>query len=69
MTQIVSHFLEVITRLRMLLRNTTTARAIDQHGVSERIAMAAIDYGYVETADAFVRRTSSQGSINLLRRE
>jgi len=70
MTQIVSHFLEVITRRRRtLLSNTTTARSIDQHSVSERIAMAAIDYGYVETADAFVRRTSSQGSINLPRRK
>ena len=70
MTQIVSHFEEVITQLRrMLPKNTATAQAINQHDVSERIAMAAIDYGYVETADAFVRRTSSQGSINLPRRK
>jgi hypothetical protein len=56
MTQIVSHFEEVITQLRrMLPKNTATAQAINQHDVSERIAMAAIDYGYVETADAFVR--------------
>jgi hypothetical protein len=56
MTRIVSHFEEVITQLRrMLPKNTATAQAINQHDVSERIAMAAIDYGYVETADAFVR--------------
>ena len=56
MTQIVSHFEEVITQLRhMLPKNTATAQAIDQHESWEQIAMKAINDGYVESADAFVR--------------
>lgn len=56
MTQTVSHFEEVITQLRhMLPTNTATAQAIDQHEPWERIAMKAIDDGYVESADEFVR--------------
>lgn len=56
MTQTVSHFEEVITQLRhMLPTNTATAQAIDQHEPWERIAMKAIDDGYVENADEFVR--------------
>ena len=56
MTQTVSHFEEVITQLRhMLPTNTATAQAIDQHEPWERIAMRAIDDGYVENADEFVR--------------
>jgi hypothetical protein len=56
MTQMVSHFEEVITQLRhMLPKNTATAQAIDQHASWERIAMEAINDGYVESADEFVR--------------
>ena len=56
MTQTVSHFEEVITQFRhMLPTNTATAQAIDQHEPWERIAMKAIDDGYVENADEFVR--------------
>jgi hypothetical protein len=56
MTQIVSHFEEVIAQLRhMLPKNTATAQAIDQHEPWERIATKAIDDGYVESADEFVR--------------
>jgi len=56
MTQIVSHFEEVITQLRpMLPKNTALAQAIDQHEPWERIAMKAIDDGYMEIADEFCR--------------
>ena len=56
MTQIVSRFEEVIAQLRpMLPTNTATAKAIDQHEPWERIAMNAIDDGYVENADEFLR--------------
>ena len=56
MTQIVSHFEEVIAQLRpMLPKNTATARAIDQHEPWERIAMNAFDDGCVDNADEFVR--------------
>ncbi len=56
MAQIVSHFDEVITQLReMLPADTATAQAIDQHEPWERIAMKAIDDGYVESAGEFVR--------------
>jgi hypothetical protein len=56
MTQTVPHFDEFITQLRhMLPANTATAKAIDQHEPWERIAMKAIDDGYIECADAFVR--------------
>jgi hypothetical protein len=55
MTQIISHFEEVITQLRhMLPKNTATAQAIDQHESWERIVMKAINDGYVESADEFV---------------
>ncbi len=51
-----SHFEEVITQLRhMLPTNTATAQAIDQHAPWEQIAMRAIDDGYIESADEFVR--------------
>jgi hypothetical protein len=56
MMQTVSHFEEVITELRhMLPTNTATAQAIDQHEPWERIAIKAIDDGYIESADEFVR--------------
>ena len=56
MAQIVSHFEEVITQLRhMLPKNTATAQAIDQHEPWERIAIKAVDDGYIESADEFVR--------------
>ncbi len=56
MAEIVAHFDEVIAQLReMLPTNTATAEAIDQHESWERIAMKAIDDGYVESADEFVR--------------
>ena len=56
MTQTASHLEEVITQLRhMLPENTATAQAIDRHEPWERIAMKAIDDGYVESADEFVR--------------
>lgn len=56
MTQTVSHFEEVITQLRhMLPTNSATAQAIDQHEPWEQIAMKAIDDGYIESADEFVR--------------
>jgi len=54
--QTVSHFEELITELRhMLPTNTATAQAIDQHEPWERIAIKAIDDGYIESADEFVR--------------
>ena len=56
MVQMVSHFEEIVTQLRhMLPGNTATAQAIDQHESWERIAMKAINDGYVESADEFVR--------------
>ena len=56
MTQTASHFEEVIMQLRhMLPTNTATAQAIDQHEPWEQIAMKAINDGYIETADEFVR--------------
>ena len=56
MTQIASHYEEAIAQLRpMLPKNTATAKAIDQHEPWERIALNAIDDGYVENADEFVR--------------
>jgi hypothetical protein len=55
MTQLFSHFEKVITQFRHMLENTATVQAIDEHDDTERIAMAVIDYGYIETADAFVR--------------
>lgn len=54
--QTVSHFEELIMELRhMLPTNTATAQAIDQHESWEWIAMKAIDDGYIESADDFVR--------------
>ena len=54
--QTISHFKEAITELRhMLPTNTATAQAIDQHEPWERIAVMAIDDGYIESADEFVR--------------
>ena len=56
MTQTVSHFEEVITQFRQMLpTNTATAQAIDQHEPWERIAVKAIDDGYIESAGEFVR--------------
>lgn len=56
MAQTVSRFEEVIAQLRHALpTNTATAQAIDQHESWERIAMKAINDGYVESADEFVR--------------
>jgi hypothetical protein len=56
MTQIASHFEEVIAQLRhMLPTNTATAMAIDQHEPWEQIASKAIDDGYIEAADEFVQ--------------
>jgi len=56
MAQIVSQFDEVVMQLRHVLpKNTATAQAIDQHESWERIAMKAINDGYVEIADEFVR--------------
>ena len=56
MTQIASQFEEVIAPLRhMLPTNTATAQAIDQHEPWEQIAMKAIDDGYIESAEEFVR--------------
>ncbi len=54
--QIIPRFEEVITQLRhMLPTDTATAQAIDRHEPWERIAMTAIDDGYIESADEFVR--------------
>ena len=56
MTQTVSDFEDVITQFRhMLPKHTATAIAIDQHEPWERIALKAIDDGYIESADEFVR--------------
>ena len=54
--QTVSHFEELITELRhMLPTNTSTAQAIDRHEPWERIAIKAVDDGYIESAEEFVR--------------
>jgi hypothetical protein len=56
MMQTVTQFEEVITEFRhMLPKNTATAQAIDQHEPWEQIAIKAIDDGYIENADEFVR--------------
>lgn len=56
MTQMVSHFEELITKLRLTLpENSGLAQAIDQHEPREQIAMKAIDDGYIETLDEFVQ--------------
>ena len=56
MAQTVPHFEAVVTQLRdMLPKHTATAQAIDRHEPWERIALKAIDDGYVESADEFVR--------------
>jgi hypothetical protein len=56
MTQMVSHFEELITQLRpMLPINTAWAQAIGQHEPWKRIVVKAIDDGHVETADEFAR--------------
>jgi hypothetical protein len=56
MTGIDFHFEEVITQFRQMLpTDTATAQAIDQHEPWDRIAMKAIDDGYIESADEFVR--------------
>jgi hypothetical protein len=56
MKQTVSYFEEVSTQLRpMRPTNTARAQATDQHEPWERIAMKAIDDGYIESADEFVR--------------
>jgi len=39
----------------MLPANTATAQAIDRQEPWEQIAMKAIDDGYIESADQFVR--------------
>lgn len=56
MTQSVSHFEDVVAQLRHRLpQDTAAAQAIDRHEPWERIAMKAIDDGYAECADEFVR--------------
>jgi len=56
MAQIASDFVEVIEQLRhMLPTNTATAQAIDRHESWEQVAMKAIEDGYIEAADEFVR--------------
>lgn len=56
MAQAATQFEEVIALLRhMLPTDTATAQAIDQHEPWEQIAMKAIDDGYIESADDFVR--------------
>ena len=56
MTQNVLHLKDFIAQLRhMLPENTTMAQAIDQHEPWEQIAMKAIEDGYIESADEFVR--------------
>ena len=56
MTQIASHFEEVIVQFRRILpTNTSTAQAIDQNEPWEQIAMKAIEDGYIEAADEFVQ--------------
>lgn len=56
MMQIDSHFEELIAQLRPTLPTSTTlAQAIDQKEPWMQIAMKAIDDGYIEIADEFVR--------------
>jgi hypothetical protein len=56
MTQIASPFDDIITQLRhMLPTHTATAQAIDQHEPWEQVALKAIEDGYIEAADEFVR--------------
>jgi hypothetical protein len=56
MTQVVSHFQEVVSQLRQMLpANTATAQATGRHEPWERIAMQAVDGGNFETADEVVR--------------
>jgi hypothetical protein len=56
MARIVSNYDEFITQLRQMLpTDTATAQAIDRNEPWDRIAMKAIDDGYVESADEFVR--------------
>jgi hypothetical protein len=56
MAQIDSHVEEAVTQLRhMLPTNSATAQAIDQHAPWELIALRAVDDGYIECANEFVR--------------
>lgn len=56
MTLKVSHIEDVIMHFRNILpAETATAQAIDQHEPWERIAMKAIDDGYIECAEEFIR--------------
>jgi hypothetical protein len=56
MIQIDSRFEDLIAQLRpMLPKNTAMAQAIDRHDPLERIAMKAIDDGYIEIADEFAQ--------------
>ena len=56
MTQIASPFDEIIAQLRQMLpTDTATAHAIDQHEPWEQVAVKAIEDGYIEVADEFVR--------------
>lgn len=56
MTQVASRFEEFIAQFRIILpTHTATARAIDQNESWDRIAMKAIDDGYIECADEFVQ--------------
>lgn len=56
MAQTVPHLEQVVTQLRHRLpKHTAAAQAIDQHEPWERIAMKAIEDGYAECADEFVR--------------
>jgi hypothetical protein len=56
MTQTVSSIEQVLARFRQMLPGkSATAQAIDQHEPWERIAMKAIEDGYTDSADEFVR--------------
>jgi len=56
MMQMDSHFEELITQLRPTLPTSTAlAQAIDQREPWGQIAMKAIDDGYMEIGDEFVR--------------
>jgi len=56
MAQMATHFEELVAQLRPTLpRSTALAQAIDQHEPWGQIAMKAIDDGYMEIADEFVR--------------
>ena len=56
MAQAASQLEEVIEQFRhMLPTSSPTAQAIDQHAPWEQIALKAIDDGYIESADKFVR--------------